>query len=138
MEAGLGVAQGVDLDDAAHFASIFGGDAGGVDGEGVDVIGFDFGAEAGRTIVGEGNAIDDELGLILGAAGMEDGIAFVEPAGLRVDEIGQRAAGERGRAVGDFLLIDMVGGAGAFGVEKSGLRGDLTAVLRAAMLSLTT
>jgi len=54
----LSVAESVEFDDAAHFASVFGGDAGGVDGEGVDVIGFDFGTEAGRAVVGEGNSVD--------------------------------------------------------------------------------
>ena len=103
VEAGLRVAQRVDFDDAAHVASVFGGNSGGVDGEGVDVVGFDFGAEAGRTIVGERDAVDDELSLILGAAGMEDGVAFVKPAGLRVDQVLQGAAGERRGTLGDML-----------------------------------
>ena len=69
METGLRVAQRVDFDDSAHFASVLGGNAGGVDGEGVDVVGFEFGAEAGRAIIGERNAVDHELRLILGTAG---------------------------------------------------------------------
>src|SRR5205807_6500367 len=94
VETGLGVAQSVDLDYASHLASVLGGDAGGVDGERVDVIGFELGAEAGGAVVGERDAVDDELSLILGAARMEHGIAFVEPSRLRVDEIGKGAAGQ--------------------------------------------
>ena len=108
VKAGLGVVERVDFDDAAHFASVFGGDAGGVDGKGIDIVGFDFGAEAGRAVVGERDAVEDELSLIFRAAGMEDGVAFIEPAGLGVDEIDERAAGQRRGAIGDFLLADMI------------------------------
>ena len=93
VEAGLGVAQSVDFDYAAQLAPVFGGDSGGVDGKRVDVVGFEFGAEAGRAVIGERDAVDDELGLIFLASGMKDGIAFVEPAGLGDDEIGERTAG---------------------------------------------
>jgi hypothetical protein len=65
------------------------------------------------------------LSLIFGAAGMQDTVAFVEPAGLRVDEILQRAAGQRRGAVGDLLLIEMIGRAGAVGVKKRVLRSHL-------------
>jgi hypothetical protein len=53
----------------------------------VYVVGFEFGPEAWRAIVSEGNAIDDELGLVFRPARMEYGVAFVKPAGLGVDEI---------------------------------------------------
>src|SRR5271167_3328688 len=56
---------------------------------------------------------------------MEDGVALVEPAGLGVDEVGHRATGNRGRTIGDFQLVDMVGGSGALGIEKRALCGDL-------------
>jgi len=69
VESGIGLAVGIDVDDAAHLAAELGGVAGGVDGEGVQVIGFDLGAEAGRAIVSEGDAVDDELGLVFRAAG---------------------------------------------------------------------
>ena len=85
MKAGLGILQGVDFDNAAHFAAVFSGNAGGVDAERLNVVGVNGGAEAGRAIVGERNTIDDKLGLVLGTARVEDGVAFVEPAGLGVD-----------------------------------------------------
>jgi hypothetical protein len=56
---------------------------------------------------------------------VENSVAFVEPAGLRVDEIGERATGEGCGASGDGLLIEMVDGTGALGIEKSILRDDL-------------
>ena len=122
MEAGLRVLRGVDLDDAAHLAAVFGGDAGGVDAERLDVVGFDLGAEAGGAIVGEGDAVDDELGLIFRAAGMEDGVAFVEPAGLGVDEVLQGAAGDGAEAVVDGAGAEDFHGAGLIDGEK-GVRG---------------
>ena len=81
------VAGGVDFDHAAHLAAVFGREVGGEDAERLNVVGFDFGAEAGRAVVLKRNAVDDDLGLIFGAAGVEHGVAFVDPAGLGVDEI---------------------------------------------------
>ncbi len=101
------------------------GDAGGVEGEGVEVVGFDFGAEAGRAVVDEGDAVEDELGLVLGAAGVEDGVAFVEPAGLGVDEVLDGAAGEGGDALLDLRGADLLDGVGAVGVDERGGGGDL-------------
>ncbi len=99
METGLLILECVELDDAAHFASVVGGNAGGVDAHGLDVVGFDFGAEAGGAIVGERNAIDDELGLVFRAARVENGVALIEPAGLGVDEILQGPAGNGAEAM---------------------------------------
>ena len=113
------------FNDAAQLAPVFGGDSGGVDGKRVDVVGFEFGAEAGRAVIGERDAVDDELGLIFGASGMKDGIAFVEPAGLGDDEIGERTAGERGRAVGYSFRVEVVDRGGAFRIEERGGRGDV-------------
>lgn len=56
---------------------------------------------------------------------MEDGITFVEPAGLRVDKVDHGTAGRRRGTIGDFLLIEVVGGASAFGIKQGILRGDL-------------
>src|SRR5580658_312379 len=56
--------ESIDLDDSAHLPAEFCGNAGGVNVERFHVIGFDLGAKAGRTIVGERNAVDDKLGLI--------------------------------------------------------------------------
>jgi hypothetical protein len=47
VKAGLGIMEGVDFNDTAHLAAVFGRNARGVDGDGVDVVGFDFGTEAG-------------------------------------------------------------------------------------------
>ena len=37
----------VEVDDAAQLAAVLGGVAGGVDVDGFEIVGFDFGAEAG-------------------------------------------------------------------------------------------
>lgn len=87
------VAGGFDFDDATQFAAVLGGKAGGVNGEGLHVVAFDFYAKAGGAVVGERNAVDDELSLILGTAGVEDGTAFEEPAGLGINKVDERAAG---------------------------------------------
>jgi hypothetical protein len=83
----LGIREGVELDDTAHFSTILGGDTGGVDTHRLDVVCADVGTKAGRTIVSERNAVDDELGLVFLASRMEDGVAFVEPARLRIHQI---------------------------------------------------
>ena len=118
MEAFAEVVRGVELDDAAHFAAVFGGEVGGEDADGLDVVGFDFGAEAGGAIVLEGDAVDDDLGLVFGAAGVEDGVAFVEPAGLGVDEVLEGAAGNGAGAVFDLFAADAVDAAGAVGIDE--------------------
>ena len=110
--------KSVDFHNSAHLSAVFGGNAGGVDGKRVDIISFDFGAGTGRTIVGERDSVNHELGLILGAAGMENGVAFVEPAGLGVDEIWKRAARERCRPLGYCFGVDVVDGGDTFGIEK--------------------
>jgi hypothetical protein len=82
MEAGLNILQSVQFHDSTHFPAVFGGDAGGKDGHGYDIVGFNLRAEAGRAVIRERYAIDDKLRLVFRTAGMEDGVAFIEPAGL--------------------------------------------------------
>ena len=95
MKSGLRIAQRIDFDHAAHLASVLGGKARGVDRHRVDIVGADLRTKAGRTIVGQRNAIDHKLRLILGAARMQHGIAFVEPARLRVHQVLDGAARQR-------------------------------------------
>ena len=49
---------------------------------------------------------------------MENGAAFVEPAGLGVDELWKRAARERCRPLGYSFGVEVVDGGGTFGIEK--------------------
>src|ERR1700676_232998 len=125
MQTRASIAKGIDFDYSAHLAAVFGGDTGSVDGKGIDVISFDFRTEAGRPIVGEGDAVDHELSLILRAARMENSVAFEKPSWLGVDEVRKRTAGERGGTVGYRFRVDVVDGSGAFGIEKSGAGGDI-------------
>jgi hypothetical protein len=46
------------------FSSVFGRKAGYIDDYRVEVVGFNLGAEARGTVIGERNAINDELGLV--------------------------------------------------------------------------
>ena len=124
VKAGLCILDSVELDDAAHFAAVVGGNAGGIDGHRLDVVGFEFGTEAGGAIVGEGDAIDDELSLVLGATGMEDGVALVEPAGLGVDEVLQGAAGNGAEPMLDGIRANLIDGAGLVGIDEGTRRVD--------------
>ena len=92
VEARLRVLKGVDLDHATHFSAVLRGNARGVDAHRLHVVGFNLRSEAGRAIVGQRDAVDHKLGLIFRTARMQDGIAFVEPAGLRVHQVLQRTA----------------------------------------------
>lgn len=58
------------------------------------------------------------LGLILGSAGMQHGIALVQPAWLRDHQVLQRAARQRREAVFDLAGADVHRGRGAMWVYK--------------------
>ena len=98
VETWLRILQRVHFDHAAHFSAIFGGNARGVDAHRLHIVGVHRRSEAGRAIVRQRNAVDHKLGLILRAAGMQDGIAFVQPAGLRIHQVLQGTAREPSRA----------------------------------------
>src|SRR5258708_6212594 len=83
----------VDFDDASHLASVLRGNAGSIDGQRASVIGLNLGTGSGRAIVGQRDSVDNELSLIFGASGMQHPAAFIDPSGLRVHEVGKRAAG---------------------------------------------
>ena len=96
----------------------FGGNAGGINAQGFDVIGFDLRAEAGRAIVGKRNSVDHKLRLVFRSARMEHRIAFVEPAGLRIHQILQGAAGQRGRSILNGVRADLINGTGAIRINQ--------------------
>ena len=66
---------------------------------------------------------------------MEYGISFIEPAGLRIDEVGNGPSGKRRGAIGYRFGVEVIDRSGSSSVVSAV---TLTAVLRAAMLSLTT
>src|SRR5580704_18506217 len=83
MESGIFVLKSSDLNDAAHLPTKFRRNAGGINREGFDVIGFgSLRAKAGRTVVGERYAVDNKLRLIFRSAWVQNRIAFVKPARL--------------------------------------------------------
>ena len=49
---------------------------------------------------------------------MEHGVAFIEPAGLRVDEVRKRPAWKGCGAIGNSLGVEMIDGGGAFRIEQ--------------------
>ena len=70
----------VDFNNAAQLSAKFRGNASGINFERFGVVGFDLRAEAWRTVVGDGNSVDDKLSLIFRSARMQHRIAFVKPA----------------------------------------------------------
>ena len=70
-------------------------------------------------------AVHDKLHVILGAAGMQHAVTFVEPAGRLVDEIEKVAAGLHAELVADGLLADGKHRGGARGVNERDFVGDL-------------
>src|ERR1700747_1809877 len=51
---------------------------------------------------------------------MQDGVAFVDPAGLGVDEVLERAAGQGVFAVFDLLGADAIDAARTIGIDEGG------------------
>jgi hypothetical protein len=49
---------------------------------------------------------------------MEDGVSLIEPAGLRVNEVGKGASGKRRSAIANSFGIDVVDGGSSFGIEQ--------------------
>ena len=68
MESWSRIPNGEHFDHAAEFAPIFGRIVGGEHAHGLDFVHIQFGGEGRRTIIRDGNSIDDVLGLVLGAA----------------------------------------------------------------------
>ncbi len=107
VQAGIGLPARIELDDPSHFSAVLGGIAGGVDADRVQVVGSDLRAEAWRAVVREGYAVDHELRLIFRATRMEDGVAFIEPSRLGVDEVLNGTAGQRGETLLYLLRADL-------------------------------
>src|ERR1700751_3127567 len=107
VEAGIGLAARIELDDPSHFSAVLGGISGSVDADRIQVVGSDLRAEAWRAVVREGYAVDHELRLIFGAARMKDGVAFVEPSWLRVDQVLNGTSGQRGETLLYLLRADL-------------------------------
>jgi hypothetical protein len=56
---------------------------------------------------------------------MEDGVAFIEPAGLRVDQVGKGPARERRRAIGYSFGVEVIDGSSSFGIEQGSFGCDI-------------
>ena len=125
VKPGLGVVECIDFNDPTHLPPVFRRNAGGVNGERVNIVGLDLGTKTGRTIVGKRDAIDDKLRLIFGTTRMQHRIAFIKPAGLRVDQVGQGAARQRRGTLRYGFGVNVVDRGGAFGIEESGGGGDV-------------
>src|SRR5579863_2379715 len=61
------VLQSIDLNNAAHFASVLSRDSCGINAHGLNGTGFNFWAEARRTVIGERDSVHYKLGLIFRA-----------------------------------------------------------------------
>ena len=110
------------LDDAAELPPVLGRVPARQDVHRVDVVRADFRRERGRPVVRQRQAIDHELGLILGPAWMQDAVRFKEPAGLRVDQVWQRSSGPRHEALLHPVRADAIDGLCLVRVEQRSLR----------------
>src|SRR5271166_1147567 len=108
VETVASVPGGVDLDDAAHLPSVLGRNTGGINAHRLNTVGFNLGPIPRRTVVGERNAVEHKLGLVFRPARMEDCVAFIEPSRLRVHQVLQGAARQRGDAIGNCVRADLI------------------------------
>ena len=115
MKSGTYVFRGGYFDDAAEFSSVLGGNVRGVDAHGLHVVGFNFGAEARRAIIGERHAVHYELRLILRTPRVQYGVALVEPARLGIHQVYDGAAWQGGGSFLDSFGANAMDGAGAVG-----------------------
>jgi hypothetical protein len=92
VKATLGVLERVDLNDPAHFSAVFGRKARRVNGQGLNVVCLDHRPKTGRAVARERDSIHDKLGLILGLARVQDGVALIEPSRLRTHKVSQGLA----------------------------------------------
>jgi len=94
--------------DAPHLAAVLGGKIRRVNAHRLHVVSFDFRAKARGAIVHQRDSVNDELGLVLGATWVEDGVAFVEPPWLGVDEVLERAPGQGSHPILDHFRTNTV------------------------------
>ena len=125
MQPWIGIANRVQLHDAAHFATVFCRKPGGVNAHGREIIRFYFRAKAGRTILCEWNAVDHKLSLIFRSARMQYGIALVQPSGLRVHQRLNRPTRQRCHAILDLLRTDLHHRGRHVGIDESIRRSSL-------------
>src|SRR5579871_965563 len=87
VEAGIARSRCVELDNAAHLSTVLGWKASGVDTHRIEIVSFDLRAKAWRAIVGQRNAVDDKLCLVLRTAWVQYRISFIDPPWLQVHQI---------------------------------------------------
>src|SRR5580704_10779851 len=118
MKSGTYVFRGGYFDDAAEFSAVLGRKVRGIDAHGLHVVGFNFGAEAGRAIVRKRHAVHYELRLILRTPRVQYGVALVEPARLGIHQVYDGAAWQGGGSFLDSFGANAMDGAGAVGVDE--------------------
>src|SRR5262249_1918904 len=79
---------------------------------------FNLRTKTGRAVVREGNSIDDKLGLVLRAARMEHGVAFIKPARLGIHQILYRAAWNGAKPCLNLIRSDLADGAWTLRVDQ--------------------
>src|SRR3982074_836339 len=107
MKTRIGLPACVEFDDSAHFPAVLRGVSCGIDADGVQFVRLNLRAEAWRAIVSKRNAVDHKLGLIFRTARMQNGVAFVDPSGLGVDQVLDGTAGQRREALLNLLRSDL-------------------------------
>ena len=114
------VFHGGDFDDAAKFAAIFGGERGGKHAHGIHIVGVELRREGGRAILRQRQAVENILHIVFRAAGVQDTVGFIEPAGLLIDEVGEISSGLGGHFLINGFAADGIDGAGAAGIDQGG------------------
>ena len=112
------ILQRIHFHDAAHLAAVFRGNSGGVNADRLHVIRFDLRTKTGRTVIGERNTVDHELCLVFGATRMQHGVAFVQPAGLRIHHILDGASGDGTEPVLNRVGANLADRAGLIGIDQ--------------------
>ena len=118
MHAARGIAIGHGFDHASNLASEFGRNAGGVGLDRLHIVEIVGGRERGRAVVEDGEAVDNILRVIFGAARMDDSVGLEHPAGLRLDDVDRLASGNGGGPIAQRGCAELVSVAGVRGVEQ--------------------
>ena len=93
VESSPGVLRGGHFDDSTKFSSVFGRIVCGKDFHRLKLFDLDSGGENRRTIIDDGDAVDDVLCVIFGSARMQNAVGFQQPTRLHIHQFQDCTAG---------------------------------------------
>src|ERR1700721_148257 len=77
VESGMIVLYRIHLDHSAHLSAVLGRNSSCIDTQRLDIIRLNLRPKTRRSVVGQGNTVDDELRLIFRAARMQHSVSFI-------------------------------------------------------------